>query len=181
MPVFTVIDHQEFGSDTTEWSKGSIPTSYDHLLVKASTRSTRSGAEYGAFTIKLGHQSQTSNYFVTELTANTSTAYSDDANGYTGEFQAGWQPAANALSGSYGIATLWIPHYSQGDNYKQMLLTLVFPNNSTTDSEWQVTQRACCFKFGTSDKRAISAVAMRRNWNDFAAGSSFTLYGVKGA
>ena len=181
MAVFTVIDHQEFTGATTEWTKTSIPTSYDHLLVKASTRSTRTGADYGAFTIKLNHVSSSSIASYNVITMDTSTqsgVTSDDANGYTAEFQGGWQPAGDAAANTFSVVTLWIPHYSQGDNYKQMLLTQAFPNASTDDDEWQVSTRACLFRFNGTDTRAISAVTMRRNWNDFAEFSTFTLYGI---
>ena len=188
MPVFTVIDHQEFTGATTEWSKTSIPTSYDHLLVKASTRSTRSGAEYGAFTVKLNSSSEADNYFVVTLDASTATPISTiepDSSGasagYTGEFQGGRQPAADAVAWAFSTVTMWIPHYANTTNYKQILLTQMFPNDSTTDDEWQVSTRACVFKFSTDDKRAVDAVAMRRNWNDFAEYSTFTLYGITGA
>ena len=38
MAAFTVIDHDEATGDITDWSKASIPSSYDHLLIVASTR-----------------------------------------------------------------------------------------------------------------------------------------------
>ncbi len=181
MPVFTVIDHQEFSSAATEWAKTSIPDSYDHLLIKASVRSTRASADYGAFTFKLNSVSSPSVASYNVITMDTSTQgsiTSGDADGYTSEFQAGWQPAADAEADTFGAVTIWVPNYSQGDYYKQVLITQCFANESGSDDEWQVSTRACLFRFSGTDTRAITTVAMRRNWNDFAQYSSFTLYGI---
>ena len=181
MAVFNVIDHQEFSSATTEWAKTSIPGSYDHLLVKASTRSTRTGADYGAFTIKLNHVSSPSIASYNVITMDTSTqsgVTSGDADGYTSEFQGGWQPAGDAAANTFSAVTIWIPNYSQADYYKQVLVRQCFPNTSGSDDEWQVSTRACLFRFNGTDTRAITTVAMRRYYNDFAQYSSFTLYGI---
>jgi len=42
MAAFTVIDHTELGAAASSWDVTSIPSSYDHLLVKVSARSDSS-------------------------------------------------------------------------------------------------------------------------------------------
>ena len=179
MPVFTVIDHTEFTTGTTEYQETSISQDYDHLLLKASVRS-EAVAVYDRFTIKLNFQ-DAGVYNVTDLVTSTATPTSGNESGYTNEMQCGWTPAANALANTFGAVTMWIPHYSNTDNFKQVLVTQVFPNNSTTNAEWQISQRAVYFNHPTDDTRGISTIQVRRNSSDFAQYSTFTLYGITGA
>ena len=181
MPVFTVIDHEEFTTGTTEWSKTSIPDSYDHLLIKASVRS-EAVAENDAFTMRLNGATTSGDYSVTTLSTTTTSPVSIRES-LTSELQCGLTPAANALADTFGAVTIWIPHYSNADNFKQVLITQCFPNDSTTDDEWQGSTRAALFvdSTATPTTRAITSVTIRRNSSDFAQYSSFTLYGITGA
>ena len=179
MPVFTVIDHTEFTTGTTEYQKTSISQDYDHLLLKASVRS-EAVAENDRFTIKLNLQ-DSGVYNVTDLVTSTVSPTSGTEGGYTNEMQCGMTPAANATADTFGPVTMWIPHYSNTDNFKQVLVTQAFPNVSNTDGEWQISTRAVLFRHPTDDTRAITAIQVRRNASDFAQYSTFTLYGITGA
>ena len=181
MAVFTVIDHTELTSGTAEWSETGISGSYDHLLIKASVRS-EAVAENDAFTMRLNGSTTSGDYSVTTLSATTTSPVSITES-LTSELQCGLTPAANALADTFGAVTIWIPHYSNADNFKQVLITQCFPNDSTTDGEWQVSTRAALFvdSTATPTTRAITSVTIRRNSSDFAQYSTFTLYGITGA
>ena len=182
MPVFTVIDHTELTTGTAEWSETGISDSYDHLLIKASVRS-EAVAENDAFTMRLNGATTSGEYSVTTL-GTTTTSPVSITESLTSELQCGLTPAANATPAfTFGPVTIWIPHYSNADNFKQVLITQAFPNTSVTDGEWQLSTRAALFvdSTATPTTRAITSVTIRRNSSDFAQYSSFTLYGITGA
>jgi len=175
MAAFTVIDHEEATGDLTLWSKTSISQSYDHLLLKASLRSTKVAVYDTGYTMFLNGSVSSGDYSVITLDASTATPVSTIP-ALTSEITGPRIPAASAEAGTFAAATIWIPHYAQADNHKQLLITQVFPNSSADDDDWQLSMRAALV-----EQNAVTAVTMRRYDNDFAEFSSFTLYGITGA
>jgi len=178
MAAFTVIDHEEATGDLTLWSKTSISQSYDHLLLKASLRSTKVAVYDTGYTMFLNGSVSSGDYSVITLDASTATPVSTIP-ALTSEITGPRIPAASAEAGTFAAATIWIPHYAQADNHKQLLITQVFPNSSADDDEWQVSMRAVLWTDPSIEE--VTSVTMRRYDNDFAEFSSWTLYGITGA
>ena len=174
MAVFTVIDHEEATGDLTEWDVTGISQSYDHLLIKASLRSTKAAVYDTGYTMHLNGSTTYLDYRVTTLDASTTTVVSTQP-ALTSELEGGRIPAANAEAGAFAAVTVWIPNYTEDTNFKQVLINQVFPNTSTTDNEWQMSMRAALVK-----QDAVAEVTMRRYDSPFAQYSSWTLYGIKG-
>ena len=175
MAVFPVIDHEEATGALTEWDVTGISQSYNHLLIKASLRSTKVAVYDTGFTMHLNGSTTSGDYSVTTLDASTATVVSTRP-ALTSELEGGRIPAASAEADTFAAVTVWIPNYTEDTNFKQVLINQVFPNTSTTDNEWQVSTRAVLV-----EQNAVTEVTMRRYDSDFAQYSTFTLYGLTGA
>ena len=78
MAAFTVIDHTELGAAASSWDVTSIPSSYDHLLVKVSARSDSSDTYGGEVRVTLNGDTG-SNYSGTILWAYSASVQSTRA------------------------------------------------------------------------------------------------------
>ena len=175
MAAFTVIDHTELTGTTAYWEETGISSSYDHLMLVTSLRGDRSGFEWGNTLLEFNGAGGT-DYSETYLSADTDTPVSgrdSSRNNYTSLITS----EADALADTFASTVLWIPHYANTANYKSILSRSVGPNNSTTDTEWQVRIGAGLF----TSTAAISAIRIDGNASDFVQYSTFTLYGVTGA
>ncbi len=87
-------------------------------------------------------------------------------------------PAASATANTFGAMTIWIPHYANAANYKQMIASSALENDSTTSSEWWLNQTAGLW----SSQSAVDQITIDAySTDDFVQYSTFTLYGIKGA
>jgi hypothetical protein len=180
MPVFTVINHTELGATTASWSATSIAASYDHLLLKASIRGTRSSTNE-ELVITLNSDTTAANYSATRLRALSATPSSTRSS--TGDY-AGWDkpqiPAASATANTFGILQIWIPNYANTANFKQALMRTCQENASTTDNAWYLELGAGLYH-STSAIDAVSVTTKNSGLGGLAQYSTFTLYGVTGA
>ena len=178
MAAFTVIDHTEIGSGgAASWTKSSIPSTYDHLLLKVSARTDKStGPGWGDALMTLNNDTGT-NYSMTLLWASSSTQYSLRQTGQTSaKFL--YCPSAVATSNTFGSTTLWIPHYANTSNYKQLINDSTQEANSTTTNAWYLTKSASLW----SSTAAVNQVTLTADASaNFVQYSTFTLYGVTGA
>ena len=174
MAVFTVIDHEEATGDITAWSKTSIPSSYDHLLIVASTRGQISAyRDYYKFALN-GDAVSVAYYSFTELETFTTTPVSARSTGQ-GYFRMDGVVGASALADTFGTIKIWIPNYSQSANFTQVLAQWGLPNNSTTNDQWGVGMLAGI----RNQTEAIDEVSLGAG-DGFVEFSTFTLYGVTG-
>ncbi len=176
MAAFTVIDHTELGAATASWDVTSIPSSYDHLLIKASTRVDAAG-----YTIynKLNFNADTgNNYSMTVMYALSSGVASaraaKGAEDYVGYI---YSPRNDTLADTYGCIDIWIPNYANTANFKQVLASSTGPNASTTDSQWVLAQCAGLWH-ATAAINQVTLAGFGANFHQY---STFTLYGVTGA
>ena len=175
MAVFTVIDHEEATGNITAWTKDSIPSSYDHLLLVASTRG-QIAAYRDYYKLSLNDDSiGGSNYSYTELETFTSTPVSSRSTGQ-GYIRMDGVVGGSALADTFGTIKIWIPNYSQTANFTQVFAQWSLPNNSTTNDQWGVGMAAGLRRTtGAIDEIALGA------GDGFVEFSTFTLYGVTGA
>jgi hypothetical protein len=171
MPVFTVIDHTELGSATSSWSETSISSSYDHLLLKLSVRSSQSNVIDG---MSMKFNSATTNYSETRITADTASPGSSRKHGESVLRAWGNAAGANTASDVFSVVTVWIPHYCTS-NYKQFVSESSLPNTSTSDSEWHQMLGAGQWAASAAINRIDIGLV---NGGNFVQYSTFTLYGV---
>ena len=179
MAAFTVIDHTELGAAASSWDVTSIPTdgTYDHLMLKVSARTDRTTAYYDEMDITLNADTG-SNYSSTTLYAGSatpaSTRNSSQASGAFFDCTSG-----NTLADTFSANTLWIPHYANTANYKQVLHESAVENDSTTDTRWYVLVTAMLW---SATPAAVDQITLTPEaGDDFVQYSTFTLYGVTGA
>ncbi len=172
MPAFTVIDHTELGASASSWDVASIPSSYDHLMLKVSAR-TNSGYT-GYVDVQLSADTTAANYSYTRLYAYQSAGPISDratANAYVIQTS-----GSSSTADTFGTATLWIPNYANTANFKPMLSMTAGENASSTDSQWIVMAGAALWQ----STAAVNQITLVPN-ADFLQYSTFTLYGVTGA
>jgi hypothetical protein len=114
-----------------------------------------------------------SNYSKTHLYGTGSAAGSDNASNTTSAPAGTWYPTAISSSGIYGTTVISIMNYSNTTTYKTALSRNA--SISTTNalpgaivSLWRNTA-------------AITSIDLFMNPNDWATGSTFTLYGIAAA
>ena len=177
MAAFTVIDHTEMGaSGAASWNVTSIPSSYDHLLIKASLRISNSN-EDSDMKIRFNGDTGT-NYSATGLYAFTSTPASARQTGQTGITYLSTN-GDNSTADTFGNMSVWIPHYSNTANYKQALTQYCVEGATTTDADWRTGVTAGLW----SDTSAIDEISLFESGEFYVLMqySTVTLYGVTGA
>ena len=178
MAVFTVIDHTELTGTTASWAEASISASYDHLLLEASIRGAES-AYWNNLWIRVGNGSLDTgaNYTYTNLTTvNSSGPISGRATGQT-KWAGQYIGSASTLADTFGIVKIWIPNYANTANFKQCIIQTAVENNSTTNTQWNLTIVAAMW----NSTSAITDFELSEPNVGMAQYSTFTLYGVTGA
>lgn len=190
MAAFTVIDHQELGASewapsgsttVSSWTKSSIPSTYDHLLILCSTR--MAGSTYmGEGNLAFNGVMTASEYSLTRLGAyeasGSSTVWSarntSSANGITADLAIGVDQTADY----YTSTKIWVPNYAGTVGNKQVLIQTAAPSNVNTDYYW--TLRLHAGLWAPSTPAAIHTCTLTGS-SDYAQYTTITLYGVKGA
>ncbi len=177
MPAFTVIDHEELGTATGYWEHTGIPTTYDHLLLLVSGRSDDAVTQrYATLQVGDGSIDTGSNYSGTTTLAKTSTPISERDTSAT-FIRASYINDDTDLADTFASIKIWIPHYANTANYKQMIVQTVGPNNSTADTAWSVGINAGLWR-STDNIERMRLSCSAGNWMEY---STFTLYGITGA
>jgi hypothetical protein len=154
-------------SAVSNYTFTSIPSTYTDLICVISTRDTTSAALGSLFAGFNGDTSAT-NYSYTTLIGNGSTASSSRATNQP-VMVLGQQPAALATAGIFGVSIHHIQNYSNTSTYK----TVLSRSNSATNSSGEVNLYVNLWR----STAAINSFIIGSN-TAFAAGSTFSLYGV---
>jgi hypothetical protein len=175
MAAFTVIDHTELSGSATTWTKSSIPSSYDHLYLEFSARSDDSSYRDE---VEVNLNADTgNNYSLTQLFGVSGTPGSQRSSGIA-KIDKNYLPAASSTADTFGTGTLWIPHYSNTANFKQVLIQAAGEGATTTDYQWGISVCAGLW----SSTAAVNQITLGPlTGTNFVQYSTFTLYGVTGA
>lgn len=157
------------GSDTTNVTFNNIPQTYDHLQVRILTRYIGGDAYYGFF---YNNDTTEGNYRWLQSFAN--------GVGTIATQMVGYPPRSNTHSASqaFGGAILDIYEYAQTGNYKASRAVCGHASSPsgvimTSNNGWYASTNAIT--------RIDFNSRMQGSTSDFAAGSVFALYGIKGA
>jgi hypothetical protein len=86
-------------------------------------------------------------------------------------------PAADMTANTFGNVRIWIPHYANSANFKQVLMLSTSGTATIVDDDWRLMISAGLYAQTT----AISSVEIKSGYAaDHAEYSTFTLYGVTG-
>jgi hypothetical protein len=169
--TYTLISSNVLGSATASVTFSSIPATYTDLLIKASIRDN---ADSNSGAVAMTFNSSTSNYSGRLIYGDGNSA----ASAFLSGLAYGWAGTitnANYTANSFSNHEIYIPSYTSS-NYKLYSANSVVETNATTANYLVATAGLWA---GTS---AISSITLAINTNpNFAAGSSFYLYGISNA
>ena len=161
-----------FGSTST--ADEYIKQTYDHLLLIISARTNRA-ATYDTLQFRFNGDDTAGNYpFRTMYSYSTSVASGHNevtSSGMIGDITGG-----NSTTSAFGYAKVWIPHYANSANFKQVLAIGGRQEDHTTQNYDGMA--ATLFMENTA---AITEVLLKGNVGSFVQYSTFTLYGITGA
>ena len=172
MAAFTVISHQELTGNASSVTFGSISGSYDHLCIKISARSD-DVQYYDHLGIQFNGDTGT-NYSDTYIYCGTAAPGSSRSTTYNHISHLYGVTAASNLADTFGTMTVWVPHYANSTNFKQVAARCGSPSASTTQ-----TLLLAAGLWESTD--AIDEVELTTYSGNFVQYSTFTLYGVTGA
>jgi len=177
MAAWTHIAHSSLSlpAATVTWT--GISGSYDHLLIKISGRSARTASDYDYVKCEFNNDTTAANYSYTQLFADSTTP--DSGRGTATAF-AGYVSTDNTTANTFGTNQIWIPNYSNTDNYKQCIVQSAGENASTTATEWILDQTALLWH---ATPAAITEIDLTLGYgsDNWMAHSTFDLYGILGA
>jgi len=146
----------------------SIPATYTDLVLKLSTKTSRSGdsSDDGYVTFN----GATTGFSYKLLSANGSTAGSSGASSTSSIYDFTPNGSGTNAAGIWGNAEIYIPNYA-GSNYKSISMDAVMENNATasyqylTDGLWSSTA-------------AITSITLQADLGNFVQYSTASLYGI---
>ena len=160
--TYTPIATTTLGSASSSITFSSIPSTYTDLVVVTNTQRDASGSGVVGFLAQFNGDTST-NYSVTAVLGNGSTAFSGRDTNQTGAF------VLTGQDGVWGNSLINIMNYSNTTTYKTLLsrINTTTANVSAYVGLWRSTSAINSITF-------TGAAALK-------AGSTFTLYGVKSA
>jgi hypothetical protein len=169
MPAtYTFIASNTLSTSAASVTFSSIPSTYTDLVLRMSPRDTQGATDSQCF-IKPNSNSGTV-YTDTRMTGNGSTAIStrnaSNANGNV----VGFYSASSATANTFGSLEVYIPNYAEAA-VKQIV---TFGTAESNAAEVRLSVTGGLFNNTT----AISSLLINAG-NNFVAGSSFFLYGIK--
>ena len=167
MAVWNVIGHTEIGTGgAASWTETGIAASYHHLCLKYSVRREAASVD-DSYHLTLNGDTG-ANYSATTLRVISDAANAYHASGQSNFSLANWA-GTGATADTFGVGEIWIPHYANTANYKQMLVSNVVENASTTS--FRMSLNAALW----SSTAAVTSITMLDDSGDIAEFSTFTL------
>jgi hypothetical protein len=162
------------GSTTSSITFNSIPATYTHLQVRGVLRNTRTSDRSGSPAMRFNADSG-SNYSYHRVYGDGATAGTDVGVSQTQMYAIGMATNLNTES-IFGVAIWDILDYANTNKYKTVRVLAGMDNNRTTDVG------SVGFSSGAwRNTNAITSITIFPNINDWSVGSTFALYGIKGA
>ena len=166
--TYTLISSNVLASAAASVTFSSIPATYTDLVVRASARSSVAGV-FSDLVTTINSDTTAANYSHTYLNGQGSTAYSGRGNEKVNDSLTG----NNATASTFSSFEYYIPSYTVSQ-FKPFSIITNIENNSSTD--WAETAVAYLYRSNTAISTLKFAPPSAVN---FAAGSSFYLYGIK--
>jgi hypothetical protein len=163
----------QVGSSTPSVTFSSIPSTYKHLQIRGLIRNTRTSDRAGSPAMRFNSDSG-SNYSYHRMYGDGAAPGADSGASQTLMYAIGLATDLNT-AGIFGVAIWDILDYANTNKYKTVRALAGFDNNRTSDAgvvginsgSWRNTD-------------AVTSITLLPNVNDWAVGSTFALYGIKG-
>lgn len=157
------------GSNQTTVTFSSIPSTYTDLVLRMSARSIENQASQDIY---LNFNGTTANYSVTYLgVVGSSVQNLRNSNQAQLSIKDGTNSATSTAS-TFSNVEVYIPSYTVSQD-KPIYSYATFENNSATVNA--IYSMAGLWR----NTATISSIAIKPDWNQFATGSTFYLYGIK--
>lgn len=157
--------------DTNNFSLGSLSQSYDHLYIICNIKSASSGAGLDYYMRINGDSSN--NYVATRL-GGSSAGGKSTARQTTGTSYQLFYCVAGSNAGDWTAGEIWIPYYTSTTGTKSILTNGGSSAEiGKTSGNWGGTSPVNQLSFSSDQGFSGSAY--------LGAGSTFTIYGIKGA
>ena len=166
--TYTLISSNVLTSSAASVTFSSIPSTYTDLVIRCSTRSDVSGA----ILVELNGDSSTI-YSTTRLRGDGSTASSGRTSS-AANLYFGLNTPSTATANTFTSQEIYIPNYTVSQNRVSSNFQ-VAENNSATTSVYIDLQAGLY----TSTTAITQIKFLHGSANNYAAGSSFYLYGIK--
>lgn len=171
--TYTPISSNTLASAASSVTFSSIPSSYTDLILQYSVRHDGTGGNVWFFGAQFNSDT-TSTYSDTYLVGTGATAIASRvSNGTPTDYHSGAMVTNNYTSNTFSNGELYIPSYT-GSHNKSNSAFFAVENNATAANYYGFSANLWR---GTS---AISQIVLKPNGSvgNFAAGSSFYLYGI---
>ena len=166
--TYVNIATQTLGSNVSSVTFSSIPSTYTDLMFRLSVRTSAGGAA-SSYIFRINGDTA-SNYSQTRIEGNGATTLSARTSNVT--LFVGYYPTSSgATANTFANQEIYIPNYLSSTS-KSMSMFSVTENNATTA---YIDNTAFLYR-GTSP---ITSITFDGDGNNFVAGSSFYLYGIK--
>jgi len=162
------------GSATSSITFSSIPATYKHLQVRAILRNTRTSDRAGSPVMRFNGDTGT-NYSWHRSYGDGGSAGADSGATQSLMYAIGMATDLNT-AGLFGAAIWDILDYANTNKYKSVKVLAGMDNNRTSD-----TGSVGVTSGSWRNTNAITSITILPNVNDWAVGSTFALYGIKGA
>mgnify|MGYP001195280357 CR=1 FL=1 len=173
MPVFTVIAETTMSATAQQVNFTSIPSSYDHLYLTCSTR--EGGSSYSAEMEFRFNGSGSGPYSNTYLNTYNSSGHPISSRDTSVGDVIGLTTAGGVLADTFSSIIMWIPHYANTSNGKQVFIQSLGPNDDTTTGRWFLRLTAGLW----NNTAAINAIRMQgAGGPELVVGTSLVLYGI---
>lgn len=163
--TYTLISGETLASTAASYTFSAIPSTYTDLVLRSSTRWDIDG--YGTMQLQLN--GSTANDSSTEFYAY------DVSNAGSGRYTTisfGGMSSGTGTSNTFSSNELYIPNYTSSTSKPSSLFTVAENNSSSTGTYIAGTANLW------SNTSAVTSITLTSGSN-FAAGSSFYLYGIK--
>lgn len=171
MAAFTVIYHDEVdASPDAYWERTGIPTTYDHLLLRAQTQSDNTSTQT-ELRMQLNSSTTYAEYTATHLQANGTTVQGGQQTTGSGtpSFSIGYATDTGATpADSFGTLEIWFPNYTTTTNWTVGIAT------GMREAGLSIKMSALLF----SQQAALTAIKITPLSGSFDQYSTFTLIGV---
>ena len=173
--TYSLISSNTFTSSATTITFSSIPATYTDLLVRVSARTDAATVTDSIFSVRLNADATT--LYSDTLAYGTGAAAASSRRSATATMYNGTQPAAGAVSNTFGNAEIYFPSYTASQS--KVISTF-------SASESNVANATGLFWNGVDaglyrSNTAISSITIGAyvSGANFISGSSFYLYGIK--
>jgi len=174
VPAYESIQTIPVTTTTPSITFSAIPATYTHLQVRGLLRNTRTSDRSGSPAMRFNGDTG-ANYFYHRMYGDGAAAGADAGTSQSQMYGIGMATDLNT-SGIFGVAIWDILDYANTNKNKTIRVLCGMDNNRTTDvGSVGLTSGAW------NNTSAITSITIFPNVNDWSVGSTFALYGIKGA